>query len=184
VSKHQGSSLDEEERSAEMASTAEITKQAEALAREWATNPRWKGIERSYTAEDVVRLRGSVQEEHTLARPRRGSGCGRSSTPRTTSTRLGALTGNQAVQTGARRPSSDLPVRLAGSRATPTSARRPTPTRASTPPTRLPAVVRRINNALKRADQITWSEGGSTEQHIDWFRADRRGTPRPASAAC
>ena len=38
------------------------------LARRWATDPRWQGIERTYTAEDVVRLSGSVREEHTLAR--------------------------------------------------------------------------------------------------------------------
>ena len=43
-------------------------KAAEDLRREWETDPRWKGIERTHTAEDVIRLRGSVQEEHTLAR--------------------------------------------------------------------------------------------------------------------
>jgi isocitrate lyase len=42
--------------------------QAARLAREWAANPRWRGIRRTYSAEDVIRLRGSVQEEHTLAR--------------------------------------------------------------------------------------------------------------------
>ena len=42
--------------------------QAEALAKDWETNPRWKGLKRDYTADDVVRLRGSIQEEHTLAR--------------------------------------------------------------------------------------------------------------------
>ena len=41
---------------------------ADELRREWETNPRWKNVERTYTAEDVVRLRGSIQEEHTLAR--------------------------------------------------------------------------------------------------------------------
>ncbi|HVS67717.1 MAG TPA: isocitrate lyase, partial [Mycobacteriales bacterium] len=45
-----------------------ITEQAAALAKDWETNPRWKGVKRNYSAEDVVRLRGSVQEEHTLAR--------------------------------------------------------------------------------------------------------------------
>ena len=47
--------------------------QAAALSREWATDPRWAGIERTYSAADVIRLRGSVQEEHTLARHRRGA---------------------------------------------------------------------------------------------------------------
>lgn len=44
------------------------TTAAQELARQWATDPRWKGTERTYTAEDVVRLSGSVREEHTLAR--------------------------------------------------------------------------------------------------------------------
>ena len=42
--------------------------QAAALEKEWAENPRWKGIKRGYSAEDVVRLRGSLQVEHTLAK--------------------------------------------------------------------------------------------------------------------
>ncbi|MEO8839746.1 MAG: isocitrate lyase, partial [Herbaspirillum sp.] len=42
--------------------------QAAALAKDWAENPRWKGVTRNYTAEDVVRVRGSVQIEHTLAK--------------------------------------------------------------------------------------------------------------------
>ena len=72
-------------------------RQITELRRYWATDPRWSGIERAYSAADVVRLRGSVQEEHTLARLgadrlwallRGGSYVAA----------LGALTGNQAVQ--------------------------------------------------------------------------------------
>ncbi|GGX35815.1 hypothetical protein GCM10010341_66670 [Streptomyces noursei] len=48
------------------------TQAAEELARRWATDPRWRGVERTYGADDVVRLSGSVREEHTLAR--RGAG--------------------------------------------------------------------------------------------------------------
>src|SRR5690242_21182990 len=71
--------------------------QAARLAGEWATSPRWRGITRSYSADDVIRLRGSVQEEHTLAR----IGAERlwsllHSEPYVNT--LGALTGNQAVQ--------------------------------------------------------------------------------------
>ena len=47
---------------------SKIEGQAATLHRDWATDPRWAGIERTYSATDVVRLRGSVQEEHTLAR--------------------------------------------------------------------------------------------------------------------
>src|SRR5690606_7448263 len=70
---------------------------AEELRREWETNPRWKNVERTYTAEDVIRLRGSIQEEHTLAR----LGAERLWHLLTTEDyvhALGALTGNQAVQ--------------------------------------------------------------------------------------
>jgi len=48
--------------------TDRLAAAAAELRREWETNPRWKNVKRDYTAEDVVRLRGSVQEEHTLAR--------------------------------------------------------------------------------------------------------------------
>ena len=70
---------------------------ADALRDEWATSPRWAGVERTYTAEDVVRLRGSVQEEMTLAR--RGSErlWEMLETQRFVRA-LGALTGGQAVQ--------------------------------------------------------------------------------------
>jgi isocitrate lyase len=71
--------------------------QAARLAGEWATNPRWRGTKRTYSAEDVIRLRGSVQEEHTLAR----LGAERLWTLLHTEDyvhSLGALTGNQAVQ--------------------------------------------------------------------------------------
>src|SRR5262245_16577133 len=70
---------------------------AAALAAEWSADPRWAGVQRSYSADDVIRLRGSVQEEHTLAR----IGAERlwsllHSEPYVNT--LGALTGNQAVQ--------------------------------------------------------------------------------------
>ena len=73
---------------------------AEQLTQEWATDPRWEGIERDYTAEDVVKLRGRVQEEHTLAR--RGAeklwDQLRNAGDEGYTNALGALTGNQAVQ--------------------------------------------------------------------------------------
>src|SRR5205807_4706422 len=77
--------------------TAQYALAQDCLNYEWANNPRWKGIERPYTAEDVLRLRGSVQIEHTLAR----LGAERLSKLLQTEpyvNALGAVTGNQAVQ--------------------------------------------------------------------------------------
>src|SRR5260370_14944007 len=77
--------------------TPSIDSQAATLHQDWATDPRWAGIERSYTAADVVKLRGSVQEEQTLAR----LGAGRLWSLLQEDgyvNALGALTGNQAVQ--------------------------------------------------------------------------------------
>ena len=72
-------------------------KEVDALKQDWETNPRWKGVKRGYSAEDVVRLRGSVQIEHTLAK----NGAEKlwklcNEKPFVNS--LGALTGNQAMQ--------------------------------------------------------------------------------------
>src|SRR5690606_41182262 len=77
--------------------TDRLAAAAAELRREWETNPRWKNVKRDYTAEDVVRLRGSVQEEHTLAR----LGAERLWNLLHTEEyihALGALTGGQAVQ--------------------------------------------------------------------------------------
>src|SRR6266700_7892619 len=77
--------------------TGGIAEQAARLAAEWAASGRWRSVQRTYTAEDVIRLRGSVQEEHTLAR----LGAERLWTLLHTEdyvNSLGALTGNQAVQ--------------------------------------------------------------------------------------
>jgi len=71
--------------------------QIQALAKDWAENPRWKGIKRNYSAEDVVNLRGSVQIEHTLAK--RGSEkLWKLLNTEPFVNALGALTGNQAMQ--------------------------------------------------------------------------------------
>ena len=71
--------------------------QADALATDWSQNPRWKGIKRGYTAEDVVRLRGSIQIEHTLAQRGAEKLWHLINTEPFVNT-LGALTGNQAMQ--------------------------------------------------------------------------------------
>src|SRR5690349_23118288 len=138
--------------------------QAEALAKDWESNPRWKGLKRDYTAEDVVRLRGSIQEEHTLAR-RGAEKLWDLITTNDYINALGALTGNQAVQqvrAGLRA------IYLSGWQVAGDAnlAAQTYPDQSLYPANSVPAVVRRINNALKRADQITWSEGKSD---VDWF---------------
>src|SRR3984885_12991756 len=133
-----------------------IESQAATLHRDWATDPRWSDIERTYSAADVVRLRGSVQEEHTLARL---------GAERLWSllhedgyvSSLGALTGNQAVQ---QVRAGLKAIYLSGWQvaADANLAAQTYPDQSLYPANSVPQVVRRINNALLRADQITWAE--------------------------
>jgi isocitrate lyase len=130
--------------------------QVTAIRRQWATDPRWTGIERTYSAADVVRLRGSVQEEHTLAR----LGAERLWTLLRSGgyvNALGALTGNQAVQ---QVRAGLQAIYLSGWQvaADANLAGQTYPDQSLYPANSVPAVVRRINNALLRADQITWAE--------------------------
>jgi isocitrate lyase len=127
------------------------------LAREWAENPRWRGIERTYTAEDVVRLRGSVVPEHTLAR----LGAERLwELLHTTELvrALGAMTGGQAVQMV--KAGLDA-IYVSGWQvaADANAAACTYPDQSLYPVNSVPALVRRLNNALLRADQIEWAEG-------------------------
>ena len=135
--------------------------QVTAIRRQWATDPRWAGIERSYSAADVVALRGSVQEEHTLARlgaerlwSLLHSGGYINS--------LGALTGNQAVQ---QVRAGLQAIYLSGWQvaADANLAGQTYPDQSLYPANSVPAVVRRINNALLRADQITWAESRNAD---------------------
>ncbi|MER7369195.1 isocitrate lyase [Nonomuraea wenchangensis] len=130
---------------------------AQQLQDEWDNDPRWEGIERTYSAEDVIRLRGSVQEEHTLAR------LGAERLWQLLHTEdyvhaLGALTGNQAVQ---QVKAGLKAIYLSGWQvaADANLGAQTYPDQSLYPANSVPAVVRRINNALLRADQITWSEG-------------------------
>ncbi|MFG3439622.1 isocitrate lyase [Nonomuraea sp. NPDC047897] len=134
---------------------------AEQLRDEWENDPRWDGIERTYSAEDVIRLRGSVQEEHTLAR------LGAERLWRLLHTEdyvhaLGALTGNQAVQ---QVKAGLQAIYLSGWQvaADANLGGHTYPDQSLYPANSVPAVVRRINNALLRADQISWSEGEPRE---------------------
>jgi isocitrate lyase len=141
--------------------------QAARLGEEWASSPRWRSVRRTYSADDVIRLRGSVQEEHTLAR------LGAERLWRLLHERdyvhsLGAVTGNQAVQ----QVRAGLPaIYLSGWQvaADANLAAETYPDQSLYPVNSVPQVVRRINNALLRADQITWAEAdadpGAGRQH-------------------
>lgn len=130
---------------------------AQVLETQWRTDDRWSGIERTYSAEDVVRLRGSVVEEHTLARlgaERLWQLIGAETPVRA----LGALTGGQAVQMV--RAGLEA-IYLSGWQvaADANLAGATYPDQSLYPANSAPTVVRRLNNALLRADQIDWAEG-------------------------
>jgi len=140
-----------------------------AIETDWANNPRWSGVTRDYSAADVVKLQGRVQEEHTLAK--RGSQKLWKQLTEETPTggytnALGALTGNQAVQqvkAGLRA------IYLSGWQvaADANLSGQTYPDQSLYPANSVPQVVRRINNALQRADQIEFSEGIQSVE--DWM---------------
>ncbi|MBT2396190.1 isocitrate lyase [Streptomyces sp. ISL-100] len=153
-----------------MAQAGTTTATAEELAQRWATDPRWKGVERTYTAEEVVRLSGSVREEHTLAR-RGAERLWRQLHEQDYIHALGALTGGQAVQ---QVKAGLQAIYLSGWQvaADANQAGHTYPDQSLYPVNSVPQVVRRINNALLRADQIATAEGGtagSTEEGTDWL---------------
>jgi isocitrate lyase len=130
---------------------------AEDIALDWASSPRWRDIARTYSAEDVVRLRGTIQEEHTLAR-RGAERLWQLLQAEDYVAALGALTGNQAVQMV---KAGLQAIYLSGWQvaADANLAGHTYPDQSLYPANSVPAVVRRINNALLRADQIASSEG-------------------------
>jgi len=137
---------------------------------DWADNPRWKGVRRPYTAEDVFRLRGSVHIEHTIAR----RGADRLWTllrEEPFVPALGALTGNQAVQ---QVKAGLKAIYLSGWQvaADANDAYQMYPDQSLYPVSSVPSVVRKINNALIRADQIQHAEnqdGPGRAGTIDWL---------------
>src|SRR3954451_5652276 len=137
--------------------TDRITEQTAQLEAQWAADERWAGITRTYSAEDVVRLRGSVVPECTLARL--GSErLWRLLTQGGYINALGALTGGQAVQMVR---AGLQAIYLSGWQvaADANAAGHTYPDQSLYPANSVPQVVRRLNNALKRADQIAWSRG-------------------------
>ena len=142
---------------------------ARQLQKDWAENPRWQGIKRDYSAEDVVRLRGSLNVEHTLAR--RGAEKLWSllhSEPFVNT--LGAMTGNQAMQ---QVKAGLKAIYLSGWQVAGDAniAGEMYPDQSLYPVNSVPQVVRRINNALTRCDQIQWMEGKdpSEKDYVDYF---------------
>ncbi len=144
-------------REAHLSAHARLADEAARLGRAWRCDERWRGIERAYGAADVLRLRGSLLEEHTLARlgaerlwrllhgdePVRA---------------LGALSGGQAVQMVR---AGLQAIYLSGWQvaADANLAGQTYPDQSLYPANSVPALVRRLNNALRRADQIDWAEG-------------------------
>jgi isocitrate lyase len=142
------------------------------IKKDWAENPRWKGVKRTYTAEDVVRLRGSVKIENTLARQgaeklwalvngkaRKGYvNC------------LGSLTGGQAMQ---QVKAGIEAIYLSGWQvaADNNTASSMYPDQSLYPVDSVPAVVKRINNTFRRADQIQWQRGinPGDDNYVDYF---------------
>jgi len=143
--------------------------EAQRLQKDWNENPRWKGVKRGYTADDVVRLRGSVQPEHTLAR-RGAERLWKSINEEPFVNSLGALTGNQAMQ---QVKAGLKAIYLSGWQVAGDAnvAGEMYPDQSLYPINSVPAVVRRINNALTRCDQIQWMEGKNPGDpgYIDYF---------------
>ncbi|MDZ3823239.1 MAG: isocitrate lyase [Pseudoxanthomonas sp.] len=137
---------------------------AEQLKLDWANHPRWQGVQRPYGAEDVVRLRGTVHVEHSLAR-RGAERLWRSLHELPFVNALGALTGNQAMQ---QVKAGLQAIYLSGWQvaADANTAGAMYPDQSLYPVDSVPQVVRRINNTLLRADQLHHAEG---DDGIDWL---------------
>lgn len=134
------------------------------LQESWEMDERWNGIERPYTAEDVIKLRGSIDIEHTLAR-RGAEKLWKLVNEEDFVNALGALTGNQAVQ---QVKAGLKAIYLSGWQvaADANLSGNMYPDQSLYPANSVPSVVKRINQALQRADQIHHMEGDNS---IDWF---------------
>ena len=143
---------------------------AEQLKLDWANNPRWAGVTRTYSAEDVVRLRGTVAIEHSLARLG-AEKLWKSLHKEDFVNALGALTGNQAMQqvkVGLKA------IYLSGWQvaADANGAGEMYPDQSLYPVNSVPQVVKRINNTLLRADQLHHAEGDDTIDFLQPIVAD------------
>src|SRR5438270_9948255 len=143
--------------------------QIKALEQDWAQNPRWKGIRRTYSASDVVRLRGSLAIEHTLAKRGAEKLWSLVNTEPFVNA-LGALTGNQAMQ---QVKAGLKAIYLSGWQVAgdANSNGEMYPDQSLYSVDSVPKVVKKINNTFARADQIQWSEGKGPgdEGYVDYF---------------
>jgi isocitrate lyase len=137
---------------------------------DWANNPRWNGVKRNYTADDVVRLRGTVHVEHSLARIGAEKLWGYLHKEPFVSA-LGALTGNQAMQ---QVKAGLKAIYLSGWQvaADANVAGEMYPDQSLYPANSVPMVVKRINNALLRADQLNHAEGNDSVDYLQPILAD------------
>ena len=143
---------------------------AEQINLDWANNTRWAGVTRSYSAEDVVRLRGTVHIEHSLARLG-AEKLWKSLHREDFVTALGALTGNQAMQ---QVKAGLKAIYLSGWQvaADANVAGEMYPDQSLYPANSVPLVVKRINNALLRADQLNHAEGDNSIDYLQPIVAD------------
>ncbi|GAA0712292.1 isocitrate lyase [Dokdonella soli] len=143
---------------------------AEQIKLDWRNNPRWAGVTRNYTAEDVVRLRGTVPIEHSLARLG-AEKLWNSLHKEPFVNALGALTGNQAMQ---QVKAGLKAIYLSGWQvaADANVAGEMYPDQSLYPANSVPLVVKRINNALLRADQLNHAEGDDSVDYLQPIVAD------------
>jgi isocitrate lyase len=146
-------------------SAAKSLPTAEELRRTWRESPRWHGIQRGYDAADVVRLRGTIPVEHSIARLT-AEKLWRYLNEKPFVNALGALTGNQAMQQV--KAGLDA-IYLSGWQVAGDAnlSGEMYPDQSLYPADSVPAVVRRINNTLRRADEIHHAEGNDS---IDWLK--------------
>lgn len=159
-----------------MTLSTQQAEQAKALEQSWKNDARWAQVKRSYSAEEVVKLRGSLQVQHTYAQHgadklwRLINGEAQQKFGKDYVNALGALTGGQAVQ---QVKAGLQAIYLSGWQvaADNNSSRNMYPDQSLYPVDSVPTVVERINNSFARADQIQWSKGISPddEQYIDYF---------------
>ena len=144
-----------------MTITERIRVEADELRARWRDEERWRGITRPYEAEDVVRLRGSIRERHVIAETS-AEALWRLVNSEDHVAALGCLTGGQAVECAR---AGLRAIYLSGWQvaADANTAQHTYPDQSLYPVSSVPTVVRRLNNALRRADQIAWAEGDDTE---------------------
>src|SRR5579862_2748124 len=150
--------------------TRSFDEQVGELERQWETERRWSGVDRSYSARDVVRLRGSVAVEHSIA-DKGARDLWRLLNSEDYINALGAMTGGQAVEMV---KAGLEAIYLSGWQvaADANLSEQVYPDQSLYAANSVPAVVRRINNALRRADQIEWSEAGGRPDpgaHRHWM---------------